>query len=150
MLSVDTMKYFTIILLLHSLSMTQDDVRVAPEKISNRVQVIVSGNHPDAINNESTIIFDNSKNRCFKERNYFFDDKTSNNNNNNVNYEYYDRDCESLRQRGHDVYCTYDKDSINDDSLYFNLDRTIDLEKKRYKTCYDEDCMDTSNNKNKN
>jgi hypothetical protein len=95
-------------------------------------------------------IFDNSKNRCFKERNYFFDDKTSNNNNNNVNYEYYDRDCESLRQRGHDVYCTYDKDSINDDSLYFNLDRTIDLEKKRYKTCYDEDCMDTSNNKNKN
>ena len=62
MLSVDTMKYFTIILLLHSLSITQDDVRVAPEKISNRVQVIVSGNHPDAINNESTIIFDNSKN----------------------------------------------------------------------------------------
>ena len=38
MLSVDTMKYFTIILLLHSLSITQDDVRVAPEKISNRVQ----------------------------------------------------------------------------------------------------------------
>ena len=62
MLSVDTMKYFTIIIILHSLSMTQDDVRVAPEKISNRVQVIVSGNHPDAINNESTIIFDNSKN----------------------------------------------------------------------------------------
>jgi hypothetical protein len=62
MLSVDTMKYFTIIIILHSLSLTQDDVRVAPEKISNRVQVIVSGNHPDAINNESTIIFDNSKN----------------------------------------------------------------------------------------
>ena len=62
MLSVDTMKYFTIIIIIHSLSMNQDDVRVAPEKISNRVQVIVSGNHPDAINNESTIIFDNSKN----------------------------------------------------------------------------------------
>ena len=73
---------------------------------------------------------------------------TANHNNNYDNYQYSDRDCESLRQRGHDVYCTYDKDSINDDSLYFNLDRTIDLDKKRYKTCYDEDCMDTSNNKN--
>ena len=56
------MKYFTIIIIFYSLLTAQDGFRVAPEKISNRVQVIVSGNHPDAINNESTIIFDNSKN----------------------------------------------------------------------------------------
>ena len=62
MLSISTMKYFTIIIIIHSLSLAQDGIRVAPEKISNRVQVTVSGNHPDAINNESTIIFDNSKN----------------------------------------------------------------------------------------
>ena len=62
MLSIGTMKYFTIIIIIHSLSLAQDGIRVAPEKISNRVQVTVSGNHPDAINNESTIIFDNSKN----------------------------------------------------------------------------------------
>ena len=32
---------------------------VAPKKNPNPVQVTVSGNHPDALNNESTIIFDN-------------------------------------------------------------------------------------------
>ena len=35
---------------------------VAPKKDPNPVQVIVSGNHPDALNNESTVIFDNAKN----------------------------------------------------------------------------------------
>ncbi len=35
---------------------------VAPKKNPNPVQVTVSGNHPDAINNESTVIFDNTKN----------------------------------------------------------------------------------------
>ena len=35
---------------------------VAPKKNPNPVQVTVSGNHPDALNNESTIIFDNTKN----------------------------------------------------------------------------------------
>ena len=35
---------------------------VAPEKNPNPVQVTVSGNHPDALNNESTVIFDNTKN----------------------------------------------------------------------------------------
>ena len=62
MFSIGTMKYFTIIITFYSLVIAQGDVIIAPEKISNRVQVIVSGNHPDAINNESTIIFDNSKN----------------------------------------------------------------------------------------
>lgn len=62
MFNIKTMKYFTIIIILYSTSTAQDNVKVAPEKISNRIQVIVSGNHPDAIDNESTIIFDNSKN----------------------------------------------------------------------------------------
>ena len=35
---------------------------VAPKNNPNPVQVTVSGNHPDALNNESTIIFDNTKN----------------------------------------------------------------------------------------
>ena len=35
---------------------------VAPKKNLNPVQVTVSGNHPDALNNESTVIFDNTKN----------------------------------------------------------------------------------------
>ena len=35
---------------------------VAPKKNPKPVQVTVSGNHPDALNNESTVIFDNTKN----------------------------------------------------------------------------------------
>ena len=35
---------------------------VAPRKDPNPVQITVSGNHPDALNNESTVIFDNTKN----------------------------------------------------------------------------------------
>ena len=35
---------------------------VAPKKDPNPIQVTVSGNHPDALNNESTVIFDNTKN----------------------------------------------------------------------------------------
>ena len=35
---------------------------VAPKKNPNPVQVTVSGNHPDALNDESTVIFDNTKN----------------------------------------------------------------------------------------
>tara|TARA_B100000945_G_scaffold125935_1_gene100239 strand:+ start:72 stop:689 length:618 start_codon:yes stop_codon:yes gene_type:complete len=35
---------------------------VSPRPNPNPVQVTVSGNHPDAINNESTVIFDNTKN----------------------------------------------------------------------------------------
>ena len=35
---------------------------VAPKKNPNPAQVTVSGNHPDALNNESTVIFDNTKN----------------------------------------------------------------------------------------
>ena len=35
---------------------------VAPKKDPNPIQVTVSGNHPDAIANKSTVIFDNTKN----------------------------------------------------------------------------------------
>ena len=35
---------------------------VVPKKKPTPVQVTVSGNHPDALNNESTVIFDNTKN----------------------------------------------------------------------------------------
>ena len=43
-----------------SFVISQKEVAV-PEKISNRVQVTVSGNHPDAIDNKPTIIYDNTK-----------------------------------------------------------------------------------------
>jgi len=35
---------------------------VAPKQNPNPIQVTVSGNHPDAISNKSTVIFDNTKN----------------------------------------------------------------------------------------
>ena len=41
---------------------TSKEEVVVPEKISNRVQVTVSGNHPDAIGDKPTIIYDNTKN----------------------------------------------------------------------------------------
>ena len=44
-----------------SLVISQEEVAV-PKKVSNRVQVTVSGNHPDAIGNKPTIIYDNTKN----------------------------------------------------------------------------------------
>jgi hypothetical protein len=44
-----------------SLAISQEEVAV-PQKVSNRVQVTVSGNHPDAIGNKPTIIYDNTKN----------------------------------------------------------------------------------------
>ena len=44
-----------------SLAISQGEVAV-PKKVSNRVQVTVSGNHPDAIGNKPTIIYDNTKN----------------------------------------------------------------------------------------
>jgi len=40
----------------------QSDNSVAPKEFPNRVQVTVSGNHPDAINQKPTVIYDNTKN----------------------------------------------------------------------------------------
>ena len=63
MFVVDSMKYF---LFIHIISLTclfsQENSVASPKKISNRIQVTVSGNHPDAINDEPTIIYDNTKN----------------------------------------------------------------------------------------
>tara|TARA_Y100001970_G_scaffold138944_1_gene170930 strand:+ start:2735 stop:3340 length:606 start_codon:yes stop_codon:yes gene_type:complete len=55
------MKLKVFILILTSCLFGQSGV-VAPQKKSKPVQVTVSGNHPDAMNNESTVIFDNTKN----------------------------------------------------------------------------------------
>ena len=63
MFVVDSMKYF---LFIHIISLTclfsQENSAASPKKISNRIQVTVSGNHPDAINDKPTIIYDNTKN----------------------------------------------------------------------------------------
>ena len=63
MFVIDSMKYF---LFIHIISLTclfsQENSVASPKKISNRIQVTVSGNHPDAINDEPTIIYDNTKN----------------------------------------------------------------------------------------
>ena len=57
-----TMRNFLFIqLLFFSFVISQSEV-VVPQKISNRIQVTVSGNHPDAIDNKPTIIYDNTKN----------------------------------------------------------------------------------------
>ena len=55
------MKLNVFILILTSCLFGQSGV-VAPQKKPNPVQVTVSGNHPDALDNESTVIFDNTKN----------------------------------------------------------------------------------------
>ena len=52
-------KVFTLLLACCLFGQTEG---VAPKKNPNPVQVTVSGNHPDALNNESTVIFDNTKN----------------------------------------------------------------------------------------
>ena len=54
-------KFLFIQLFFFSFVISQSEVAV-PEKISNRVQVTVSGNHPDAIDDKPTIIYDNTKN----------------------------------------------------------------------------------------
>ena len=60
------MQNIKIIKLFSLLSVTailaQPDNSVAPKEFPNRVQVTVSGNHPDAIEGKSTVIYDNTKN----------------------------------------------------------------------------------------
>ena len=60
------MQNIKIINLFYLLSVTavfaQSDNSVAPKEFPNRVQVTVSGNHPDAIEGKSTVIYDNTKN----------------------------------------------------------------------------------------
>ena len=58
---------------------------VAPKKNPNPVQVTVSGNHPDALNNESTVIFDNTKNINSNTDSKLFLNKNNKNDKNNKN-----------------------------------------------------------------
>ena len=63
MFKVDYMKYLIFIYIIFlTCVFSQENSVVGPKKISNRIQVTVSGNHPDAINDKPTIIYDNSKN----------------------------------------------------------------------------------------
>ena len=63
MFVVDSMKYFLFIYIISITCLfSQENSVVSPKKISNRIQVTVSGNHPDAINDKPTIIYDNTKN----------------------------------------------------------------------------------------
>ena len=63
MFVVDSMKYFLFIYIISlTCLISQENSVVSPKKISNRIQVTVSGNHPDAINDKPTIIYDNTKN----------------------------------------------------------------------------------------
>ena len=63
MFVIDSMKYFLFIYIIPlTYLFSQENSVVSPKKISNRIQVTVSGNHPDAINDKPTIIYDNTKN----------------------------------------------------------------------------------------
>lgn len=85
-------------------------------------------------NSDLNCIYDNSTSKCFSQN-------TSNTQKDRHYYDYSDRNCETLKKRGHNVYCTYDENNVNDESLYFNLDKVIDTDKKRYKTCYGNQCI---------
>jgi hypothetical protein len=89
-------------------------------------------NEVNCNNSNLNCIYDNSSSKCL---NHTQDNKSKG------NYEYYDKDCNTLKQRGHKVYCTYDKNNIEDESLFFNLNKVIDTDKKRYKTCYGSNCI---------
>ena len=63
MFVVDSMKHFIYIhIIFLTCLFSQENNVVRAKKISNRIQVTVSGNHPDAINDKPTIIYDNTKN----------------------------------------------------------------------------------------
>ena len=63
MFVIVSMKYFLFIYIIPLTCLfSQENSVVSPKKISNRIQVTVSGNHPDAINDKPTIIYDNTKN----------------------------------------------------------------------------------------
>jgi len=55
-------KYAIFILLAFNYRLVSQSSEVSPKKIPFPIQVTVSGNHPDAIDNKSTVIFDNMKN----------------------------------------------------------------------------------------
>ena len=92
-------------------------------------------NEYDCNNSSLNCLYDNSSYKCYDQ---LFEKPE--NEKDRIDYDYSDRDCKTLRKRGHNVYCTYDESSIEDESLYFNIDKVIDVDKKRYKTCYGSNC----------
>ena len=98
-------------------------------------------NEVDCNNSSLNCIYDNSSSKCFNQTNDLSKTPELSNTKNRHDYDYSDRNCNTLRKRGHNVYCTYDENNINDESLYFNLDKVIDTDKKRYKTCYGNNCI---------
>ena len=94
-------------------------------------------NEVNCNNSNLNCIYDNSKSVCFNQikKNY----------KNNYNYKYSDHDCNLLKKRGENVYCTYDKNNMDDESIYFNLNKVIDTDKKRFKTCYGSNCKPKQN-----
>ena len=59
---IDLIKNIMLIFIICSNIFGQSATTVAPKQNPHPVQVTVSGNHPDAIKNQSTIIYDNTKN----------------------------------------------------------------------------------------
>ena len=81
-------------------------------------------NEYDCNNSSLNCLYDNSSYKCYDQV-----IQTPDNKKDRLDYDYSDRDCKTLRKRGHKVYCTYDE-TAEDDSLYFNIDKVIDIDKK--------------------
>ena len=62
MKSINIIKDIILVIIIIWFDIFGQSTAVAPKKNPNPIQVTVSGNHPDAIANKSTVIFDNTKN----------------------------------------------------------------------------------------
>ena len=62
MKSINFIKDVILVIIVICFDIFGQTAAVAPKQNPNPVQVTVSGNHPDAIANKSTVIFDNTKN----------------------------------------------------------------------------------------
>ena len=62
MKSIEFIKDIILVIIIIWFDAFGQSTAVAPKQNPNPVQVTVSGNHPDAISNKSTVIFDNTKN----------------------------------------------------------------------------------------
>ena len=62
MKSINFIKDIVLVIIIIWFDIFGQSEAVAPKQNPNPVQVTVSGNHPDAISNKSTVIFDNTKN----------------------------------------------------------------------------------------
>ena len=62
MKSINIIKDIILVIIIIWFDIFGQSTAIAPKQNPNPVQVTVSGNHPDAIANKSTVIFDNTKN----------------------------------------------------------------------------------------